>query len=110
MFGRSHSAAVSTQRNGGLVTSEPRPQRLDARRDRYAERTIITSDGVRLEARDYGSAATATHTVVLLHGLAAGHILLHEKSELVTNAISAATGLGDQSAGESQLKAMELAV
>jgi pimeloyl-ACP methyl ester carboxylesterase len=42
---------------------------LDARRDGYAERTVTTSDGVRLAVRDYGSAGAADHTVVLLHGL-----------------------------------------
>ena len=66
MFARSHSAAVSSP---SLPAQEARPQRLDARRDGYAERTIITSDGVRLEVRDYGSAGSATHTLVLLHGL-----------------------------------------
>jgi pimeloyl-ACP methyl ester carboxylesterase len=43
--------------------------RLDTRRAGYAERTIITSDGVRLAVRDYGSAGAREHTVVLLHGL-----------------------------------------
>jgi pimeloyl-ACP methyl ester carboxylesterase len=42
---------------------------LDAKRDGYAERTVTTSDGVRLAVRDYGPARTADHTVVLLHGL-----------------------------------------
>ena len=37
--------------------------------DGHAERTILTSDGVRLHVHDYGSAAAADHTVVLLHGL-----------------------------------------
>jgi pimeloyl-ACP methyl ester carboxylesterase len=35
----------------------------------YRERTVITSDGVRLAVRDFGSRANTTHTVVLLHGL-----------------------------------------
>jgi pimeloyl-ACP methyl ester carboxylesterase len=35
----------------------------------YAERTVVTSDGVRLAVREYGSAGAADHTVVLLHGL-----------------------------------------
>jgi pimeloyl-ACP methyl ester carboxylesterase len=60
---------VSATRTAGLAIQEARPQRLDARRDGYAERTIITSDGVRLAVRDYGSTATASHTLVLLHGL-----------------------------------------
>jgi pimeloyl-ACP methyl ester carboxylesterase len=42
---------------------------LDARRDGYVERTVVTSDGVRLAVRDYGSAGGCDHTVVLLHGL-----------------------------------------
>ena len=42
---------------------------LDARRDGYVERTVITNDGVRLAVRDYGSAGARDHTVVLLHGL-----------------------------------------
>ena len=43
--------------------------RLDARRDGYIERTVVTSDGVRLAVRDYGSGGARNHTVVLLHGL-----------------------------------------
>ena len=35
----------------------------------YLERTVITSDGVRLAVRDFGSGANAERTVVLLHGL-----------------------------------------
>jgi pimeloyl-ACP methyl ester carboxylesterase len=35
----------------------------------YLERTVTTSDGVRLAVRDFGSGANAEHTVVLLHGL-----------------------------------------
>jgi pimeloyl-ACP methyl ester carboxylesterase len=46
-----------------------RRQELDARRSEYVERTIVTSDGVRLAVRDYGSAGARNHTVVLLHGL-----------------------------------------
>jgi pimeloyl-ACP methyl ester carboxylesterase len=42
---------------------------LDAKRDGYVERTVVTSDGVRLAVRDYGSAGACDHTVVLLHGL-----------------------------------------
>jgi pimeloyl-ACP methyl ester carboxylesterase len=45
------------------------PSSLDAKRRGYAERTVITSDGVRLAVRDYSSADAADHTVVLLHGL-----------------------------------------
>ena len=46
-----------------------RPQRLPVTRDGYVERTVITSDGVRLAVRDYGAAGARDHTVVLLHGL-----------------------------------------
>ena len=35
----------------------------------YLERSVITSDGVRLAVRDFGSGAHAERTVVLLHGL-----------------------------------------
>lgn len=35
----------------------------------YAERTVITSDGVRLAVREYGASGDSLHTVVLLHGL-----------------------------------------
>lgn len=45
------------------------PQRLDAKRDGYVERTVTTSDAVRLAVRDYGSAGAREHTIVLLHGL-----------------------------------------
>jgi pimeloyl-ACP methyl ester carboxylesterase len=54
---------------GGLGSTVAHRQRLDARRDGYVERTVITSDGVRLAVRDYGSAGACDHTVVLLHGL-----------------------------------------
>jgi pimeloyl-ACP methyl ester carboxylesterase len=36
---------------------------------RYTERTVTTRDGVALAVREYGSRASADHTVVLLHGL-----------------------------------------
>lgn len=52
------------------ATSTPAPPtRLCARRNGYAERTVVTSDGVRLAVRDYGSSGSREHTVVLLHGL-----------------------------------------
>jgi pimeloyl-ACP methyl ester carboxylesterase len=35
----------------------------------HVRKTITSRDGVRLAVRDYGSAATAEHTVVVLHGL-----------------------------------------
>ena len=35
----------------------------------YLERTVVTSDGVRLAVRDFGSRANTDRTVVLLHGL-----------------------------------------
>ncbi|BBZ38262.1 alpha/beta fold hydrolase [Mycobacterium conspicuum] len=44
-------------------------RRSGARPELYVERTVITSDGVRLAVRDYGSAGARDHTVVLLHGL-----------------------------------------
>jgi pimeloyl-ACP methyl ester carboxylesterase len=70
MFARPNPTPTSlpTASRGGLAIPAVRPQRLDAWRD-YAYRTIITSDGVRLAVRDYGSAGAANHTVVLLHGL-----------------------------------------
>jgi alpha-beta hydrolase superfamily lysophospholipase len=46
-----------------------RLQRPGSNRAGYVERTVTTSDGVRLAARDYGLAAFADHTVVLMHGL-----------------------------------------
>jgi pimeloyl-ACP methyl ester carboxylesterase len=46
-----------------------RLQRSGFNRAGYVERTVTTSDGVRLAARDYGLAAFADHTVVLMHGL-----------------------------------------
>lgn len=48
--------------------SRPTGAALGDRRGLFVERTVTTSDGVRLAVRDYGSAA-ADHTVVLLHGL-----------------------------------------
>lgn len=64
MFARPNPTPTSlpTARNGGLAV--PAVPRRD-----YVERTIITSDGVRLAVRDYGSAGAASHTLVLLHGL-----------------------------------------
>jgi len=44
-------------------------RRVDVRRAGYVERTVITSDRVRLAVRDYGAAVAPDHTVVLLHGL-----------------------------------------
>jgi pimeloyl-ACP methyl ester carboxylesterase len=71
MFARPNPTTTSlpTAGSGGLAGTAARRQGLDARRDGYVERTIITSDGVRLAVRDYGSAGAADHTVVLLHGL-----------------------------------------
>jgi pimeloyl-ACP methyl ester carboxylesterase len=53
----------------GPVGRSARRAPLDTWRDCYVERTIITSDGVRLAVRDYGSTGARNHTVVLLHGL-----------------------------------------
>lgn len=58
-----------TGSNAYRSTNVTPPPRLDAKRDGYVERTVTTSDGVRLAIRDYGSAGTREHTVVLLHGL-----------------------------------------
>jgi pimeloyl-ACP methyl ester carboxylesterase len=55
--------------NRGLAGPSARRAPTDTRRGGYVERTIITSDGVRLAVRDYGSAGARDHTVVLLHGL-----------------------------------------
>jgi pimeloyl-ACP methyl ester carboxylesterase len=52
---------------GGVASPAPRRPHLAATRD-HVERTIITSDGVRLAVCDYGS-SRAKHTLVLLHGL-----------------------------------------
>jgi pimeloyl-ACP methyl ester carboxylesterase len=79
MFARPYSTSPSsafrprmslpTAGGGRLDNTAATPQRLDARRDGYVERTVITSDGVRLAVRDYGSSGAREHTVVLLHGL-----------------------------------------
>jgi pimeloyl-ACP methyl ester carboxylesterase len=79
MVARSNSAMASpacrptasshTAGSGGLASLAGRWQRMDARRDGCVERTVTTSDGVRLAVRDYGSADAGDHTVVLLHGL-----------------------------------------
>lgn len=58
-----------TGSNAYRSTDVTPPRGLVAKRDGYAERTVTTSDGVRLAIRDYGSAGTREHTVVLLHGL-----------------------------------------
>ena len=50
------TTSLPTPGGGSLDSTTARPHRLDARRDGYAERTVITSDGVRLAVRDYGSA------------------------------------------------------
>jgi pimeloyl-ACP methyl ester carboxylesterase len=54
--------------NGGPARSAGL-QRSGANRTGYVERTVTTTDGVRLAVRDYGSATAAEHTVVLMHGL-----------------------------------------
>jgi len=60
---------LMTGTNAYRATSAALPQRLSARRGGYVERTIITSDGVRIAVRDYGSTGAREHTIVLLHGL-----------------------------------------
>jgi pimeloyl-ACP methyl ester carboxylesterase len=63
------TTSLPTAGGGGLANSAARRRRLEARRDCHVERTVVTSDGVRLAVRDYGSARAPEHTVVLLHGL-----------------------------------------
>ena len=63
------TTSLDTAGSGSLGSPAARWQRLDARRDGCVERTVATSDGVRLAVRDYGSAGACDHTVVLLHGL-----------------------------------------
>ena len=48
------TTSLPTPGGGRLDTTAAHPHPLDARRDGYAERTVITSDGVRLAVRDYG--------------------------------------------------------
>jgi pimeloyl-ACP methyl ester carboxylesterase len=68
-FAYRSTTSLPTPGGGSLDSTAARPHRLNARRDGYAERTVITSDGVRLAVRDYGSAGARDHTIVLLHGL-----------------------------------------
>jgi pimeloyl-ACP methyl ester carboxylesterase len=63
------TTSLRTAGSGGPANSLARRRRLDAWRDGYVERTVVTSDGVRLAVRDYGSTGASDHTVVLLHGL-----------------------------------------
>ena len=63
------TTSLGTTGRGSLGDPVARWQRLDTRRDGCVERTVVTSDGVRLAVRDYGSAGACDHTVVLLHGL-----------------------------------------
>lgn len=58
-----------TGSNAYRSTNVTPPRRLEAKRDGYVERTVTTSDGVRLAVRDYGTAFAPEHTIVLLHGL-----------------------------------------
>jgi pimeloyl-ACP methyl ester carboxylesterase len=60
---------LATGSNAYRANTSALPRRIEARRDGYVERTVITSDGVRLAVRDYGSDGAPDHTVVLLHGL-----------------------------------------
>jgi hypothetical protein len=86
------TTSLPTQGGVRLDSTAARPHRLDARRDGYAERTVITSDGVRLAVRDYGSAGARDHTVVLLHGLCltqtrcVGGVAAYESSPTITAA------------------------
>jgi alpha-beta hydrolase superfamily lysophospholipase len=60
---------LTTGSNAYRANAVALPRPLPVRRDGYLERTVITSDGVRLAVRDYGAAGPREHTVVLLHGL-----------------------------------------
>lgn len=60
---------LTTGSNAYRATIATLPSRLEAKRNGYAERKVITSDGARLAVRDYGSTGAREHTVVLLHGL-----------------------------------------
>ena len=59
---------LTTGTNAYRATTEAPLRLLDAKRDAYVERTVVTSDGVRLAVRDHNPAGRE-HTVVLLHGL-----------------------------------------
>lgn len=59
---------LTTGTNAYRATTEVSLQLLDAKREGYVERTVVTSDGVRLSVRDHNPAGRE-HTVVLLHGL-----------------------------------------
>jgi pimeloyl-ACP methyl ester carboxylesterase len=63
------TTSLDTAGSGSLGSPAACWKRLDAKRDGCVERTVATSDGVRLAVRDYGSAGACDHTVVLLHGL-----------------------------------------
>jgi pimeloyl-ACP methyl ester carboxylesterase len=63
------TTALPTAGSDDLASPAAGWQRLNARRDGCVERTVTTSDGVRLMVRDYGSVGAEDHTVVLLHGL-----------------------------------------
>jgi pimeloyl-ACP methyl ester carboxylesterase len=69
MFARPNPTPTSLPAvsGSGLASPAPRRPHLAVTRD-HVERTIITSDGVRLAVCDYGS-TRANHTLVLLHGL-----------------------------------------
>ena len=58
---------MSVASDTGLSPSVLRPS--VATGDGFIERTVVTSDGVRLAVRDYGSDRADAPTVVLLHGL-----------------------------------------
>ncbi|OBA70728.1 alpha/beta hydrolase [Mycobacterium sp. 1554424.7] len=60
---------LTTGTNAYRATTASLPLRLDAKRDGYVERTVITSDGVRLAVRDHNPNGPREHTVVLMHGL-----------------------------------------
>ncbi len=59
---------LTTGTNAYRAAPQALPQRLDAKRNGYVERTVVTSDGVRLAVRDHNPGGRE-HTVVLLHGL-----------------------------------------
>ncbi|WP_374021391.1 alpha/beta fold hydrolase [Mycobacterium sp. HNNTM2301] len=59
----------TTGTNAYRAAAVAAPQSLADKRNGYVEHTVVTSDGVELAVRDYGSSGSRKHTVVLLHGL-----------------------------------------
>src|SRR5689334_649252 len=67
---RARSFIMSAALDSGLAPASFRPATSTrTAADGVVERTVTTSDGVRLAVRDYGSTRVGDPTVVLLHGL-----------------------------------------